>query len=671
MMEPIYSDSTTNSLDSKIFTLHVRNHHIDPLLGTEKRLALANEVLTEKFLKTTLYRSENSDLITETFRQRNVLFGNEDNDRLTGSNQNDVLNGGAGQDVLTGGSGADRLVGGTGNDYLLGGNRNDQLKGQSGNDRLWGEAGNDYLDGGVGIDSLHGNRGNDRLIDQDGGDRLTGGQGMDRFEVGSPLSTMASLITDFNVGIDQVKILRLGATFSSLSFSDRKTGAIVFDQGKAIAVLLGVKVASLNPDSFIFGSATLADDLQEIIQRSLQGTQIPGASAAVVTPDGTTWVGTEGVSNLSTGKAVSVNDRFNIGSTTKAIVATTVLQLVEEGKLNLSDTLNEYIPKVADQLPNGDRITIRELLNHTSGLPDVDNIIREQTLNSSVFRAKIINDLQVPQSVRRLFRSLKTQPITFESLVSNPIILQLNSTDFNYLAKALTANSSFARKRVTPKELIALAYNQQPLAKPGQEYQYKSINYLLLGEIVEAVTGSTLAREMRKRIFEPLGMSNTVYPPQEKRSGHVARGYEDFNGDGKADDVLKYLDPSQFGFANGGIYSTAVDLARFAQGLFKGELLAPATLKAMLSRGNQDDETFKYGLGILYGNVPGIGKVWQHGGDNDGWHARMFYLPDHDITAVVVENGDDVAQRRNSGNPAAPTLLIDDLIYQLVQRVES
>jgi CubicO group peptidase (beta-lactamase class C family) len=465
--------------------------------------------------------------------------------------------------------------------------------------------------------------------------------------------------------------LRTGATFSQLTFSDRKNGAIILDQGNAIAVLLGMKAADLKPDHVVFGSPDLADDLQKIIQTSLQGTQIPGASVAVINPDGTIWVGTEGVSNLRTGTSVAVGDRFNIGSTTKAIVATTVLQLVEEGKLSLNDTLDEHIPDISNQLPNGSQITLRELLNHTSGLPDVDTIIREQTLNSTVFRAKIIQDTQIPKSVRRLLRSLKNQPVSVESFVSNPIITQLSSTDFNYLVKTLTANSSVARTQTPPEQLIALAYDQQPLSSPGQDYQYNNINYLLLGEVVEAVTHSTLAEQMRTRIFEPLGMNHTFYPPQEKQMHNLARGYEDFNGDGKADDVLQYLDPSQFGFANGGIYSTAADLARFAQGLFKGELLAPTTLKTMLSNGNQDDEVFNYGLGMLYGNVPGIGEVWQHGGDNDGWHTRMFYLPDRDITAVVVENGDDINQRRNSGNPAAPTLLIDNLIQQIIQRVAS
>jgi CubicO group peptidase (beta-lactamase class C family) len=87
------------------------------------------------------------------------------------------------------------------------------------------------------------------------------------------------------------------------------------------------------------------------------------------------------------------------------------------------------------------------------------------------------------------------------------------------------------------------------------------------------------------------------------------------------------------------------------------------------SNGNPDDEIFKYGLGMLYGKVPGIGKVWQHGGDSDGWHARMFYLPQQDITVVVLQNGDDITRRRNNGSSAFPKLFIDDLIENMVKQV--
>jgi CubicO group peptidase (beta-lactamase class C family) len=446
---------------------------------------------------------------------------------------------------------------------------------------------------------------------------------------------------------------------------DRLTGKHKAERlvGDADQVLLGKNARG--------GAAPFAEKVQGIIRQTVQGTQIPGTSAVVVAADGTTWIGTEGIANLGTGRAVSKNDRFNIGSTTKAMVAATVLKLVDADQINLNQTLDQYIPEIADQLPHGDRITVRQLLNHTSGLPDVDNIIREQTINTPAFRAKPIRDPKTPASVRRLFRSFKTRSVSYDAIASSPVIAQLNPIEFNYLAKTLTANSTFARQRTTPQDLIQLAYGQPALFKPGKDYQYASINYLLLGEVVEAATGSTLAQQMRKQIFQPLGMRHTVYPPQEQRPGTFARGYEDFDGDGKADDVLRYLNRSQFGFANGGIYSTAADVARFAQGLFQGKLLAPATLKAMLSKGNQDDEIFKYGLGMLYGKIPGIGKVWQHGGDNDGWHARMFYLPQQNITAVVLQNGDDIAQRRNNGSSAFPKLLIDDLIENIVKQVKS
>jgi serralysin len=162
---------------------------------------------------------------------------------------------------------ADRgsLFGLEGNDILRGASRqanvrfgnagNDRLTGSSGNDRLFGGAGNDYLNGGFGLDRLDGGKGNDTLIDYYGGDRLTGGKGKDIFGVGGALSKSASVVTDFKIGQDQIKVLRLGAAFERLTFKDNKGGTIVFDNGQAIVELQGVKASRLKADRFIFSPA--------------------------------------------------------------------------------------------------------------------------------------------------------------------------------------------------------------------------------------------------------------------------------------------------------------------------------------------------------------------------------------------------------------------------------
>jgi serralysin len=186
---------------------------------------------------------------------RGSLFEFEGNAPLRGSRQDDVLNGGAINDRLFGDRGNDSLVGRSGDDYLSGGEGDDRLTGSAGNDQLFGDKGNDFLNGGKGFDILNGGKGNDTLVDYYGGDRLTGGKGKDIFGVGGTLSKAASIITDFKIGEDQLKVLRLGSTFENLTFKNGKGGTIVFDAGQAIAELQGVKASRLKADSFIFSPA--------------------------------------------------------------------------------------------------------------------------------------------------------------------------------------------------------------------------------------------------------------------------------------------------------------------------------------------------------------------------------------------------------------------------------
>ncbi len=176
--------------------------------------------------------------------------------------------------------GNDLLVGRSGNDYLSGGQGDDRLKGGAGNDQLFGGKGNDHLYGGAGFDILKGGSGNDTLVDYQGGDRLTGGRGKDIFGVGGALSKSASVVTDFKIGQDQIKVLRLGAAFENLTFKDSKGGTIVFDAGQAIAELQGVKASRLKADSFSFSPAKLVTT-----QLDAQYNQLSALLGAYADPD--------------------------------------------------------------------------------------------------------------------------------------------------------------------------------------------------------------------------------------------------------------------------------------------------------------------------------------------------------------------------------------------------
>jgi CubicO group peptidase (beta-lactamase class C family) len=551
-----------------------------------------------------LFGLAGDDYLRGASRQANVLFGNEGNDTLCGGRRDDTLNGGSGNDRLFGNDGNDLLVGSDGDDYLSGGAGDDRLKGGAGRDQLFGGIGADYLDGGAGFDILKGGKGNDRLVDYDGGDRLTGGEGNDQFWVGGALSKSASSITDFKIGQDKIRVLRLGAGFETLTFKDNNSGTIVFDVGQAIAELQGVKAAQLKADSFLFGNVELAKTLQANLEQSLSDNpNATGLAAVTFAPDGSVWQGFTGLVNRETQAPVDANSVFGIGSITKPIVATVVLQLYEEGKINLNDTLNQWVPDLAKNIANGEQITIRQLLGHTSGIP-----------------------------------SYLDQPEARAQFFSDP--------------------KAFFSRTIPVQELLSFVQGKPALGEPGSAYSYSNSNYVLLGEIVEKATGSTLANQLRSRIFEPLGLTQTFYAPQEAVSrGNITRTYSDLDGDGKittADYLNEVDEVSKKGLswaaAAGAIVSTAAETAKIGQALFQGEFLSPSTLQLMISDnsdllagvnrppGSVPDSLERnfYGLGLESGSIAGIGNFLRHNGATIGWGSELTYLPDHNITATVL-----------------------------------
>ena len=534
-----------------------------------------NDMLIGTTNEDTIYGLEGNDLLFG-LSGNDILSGNQDLDLIVGGQGDDWIGGGADRDLLIGNRGNDTLVGGSEDDYLWGDQGNDSLQGQSGSDRLWGDKGDDLLDGGAGFDLLSAGRGNDILSDVDGGGRLTGGKGQDEFRIGHSLSDAPSTITDFQMGKDTLKILRLGATFDDLTVQNNPNGALILDEDREIAILQDIDAASLTPDDFLFGNATLAEELQSAINQTVADYNLPGGSVSVIAPDGTTWTGTEGFSNLEANTPLNPDDRFVIASITKMFVATTTLQLVEEEKLSLDDTMSQWLPDIASQIPNGDIITVGQLLNHTSGIREVND----------------------------------------------------------ELVDAIEANPERALEEWTTEELIALIYDKASTSEPGQS-GYSNTNYLLLGEIVEAATDSTLNAQLESRIFEPLGLDNTFYDLPSEIPGGYVNGYQ-LNENGMLENTNPQYHPSLVVQADGGIISTPTDLARFAQGLFTGEILTPASLDLMVPVRDSSG----YGLGVVYEESPDYGRLQGHDGALDvlGWRSLLFNLPEQNLTVAITSN---------------------------------
>jgi D-alanyl-D-alanine carboxypeptidase len=348
-------------------------------------------------------------------------------------------------------------------------------------------------------------------------------------------------------------------------------------------------------------SAKLGTKLQANLDNIVKETGIPGATVAIYTPKGN-WKGASGFSNLKSKTLMRPEDKFNIASVSKTFTAATILSLVDAHLLSLEDKLDKWLPtNILNNIPNAKNITIRQLLNHTSGIPDYNE-------NPTVQNDRV----------------------------------------------------AFETRDWTPEELIALVKDLPAKNPPGQGFYYSATNYNLAALVVESVTKSSFKDQVRARIIKPLGLNNTVVRPQEPLPDDVISGYIvatleqrqalspgvtqflDTNlefvdqGNNRFYDTRVLLSRSR-GYGSGSIISTSEDVAKFAATLLGGKLLNPKTLKEMLSFVNTGDIREKYGLGV-YPLINTDGKVIGHDGQNPGYVSLMGYLPDDKIAVVVLVN---------------------------------
>ena len=300
---------------------------------------------------------------------------------------------------------------------------------------------------------------------------------------------------------------------------------------------------------------------------------LPGAVAVAAGP-GFHWEGAAGLANVETEEPVTAEHRFRVASVTKLFIAAAVLQLVDEGAFTLDD----------EAAPIVDEVTVRQLLNHTSGLPNFDD------------------DLVA----------------FFEPYRKNPA----------------------HRSGLGPRELLALALERPRLFRPGEGWAYTGTNYQALGLLVEQTTRRPLRDELKRRILDPLELGATDLPAETWPVPGLARQYVPadnpmFPGRGPGPVDMTELD-LPFNWTGGGIVSSGRDLTRFLQALLGGELL-PETLRAEMLRTvpSDWDESDGYGLGI--GEVTSLmgkagspcGAAWGHLG-----------LGGHTTIALASERGD-------------------------------
>ncbi|MBX9243296.1 beta-lactamase family protein [Actinotalea ferrariae] len=318
-------------------------------------------------------------------------------------------------------------------------------------------------------------------------------------------------------------------------------------------------------------------ELQDGLERLVEEDGFPGVLANVVDERGRSRDYTAGVGNIDTGRRVPADGQVRIGSNTKTFTATVVLQLVDEGLVDLDAPIETYLPGlVRGEGIDAHRITVRNLLQHTSGLPN--------------YTAHI-------------------------------------SLDF------FATRDQF----VHPHDNLALALAHPADFQPGEQWAYSNTNYTLLGLLIERVTARPLAEQITERIVEPLDLEGTYVPlpgEREIRERHP-RGYHPLP-DGTMGDIT-VMDPS-WGGAAGDMVSTTRDLNTFFSALPGGELLSPElwaemTTTVPLPEGYPGDG---YGLGLMTTELSCGEVVYGHGGDIPGYSTRGGATADGEAVAIAV-----------------------------------
>ncbi len=313
------------------------------------------------------------------------------------------------------------------------------------------------------------------------------------------------------------------------------------------------------------------EELNKKVEEIVKKYDLPGAVVGVWFPGEDKWEFADGFADLKTKAKLQLMDHFRVGSITKTFVVTGLLQLVDQGKVALDDAISKYIPDV----PNGDKITLRQLANMTSGLPNYTK--NKEWLD--VF---------------------------------------LKQKD----------------KVWTPDELLKYAFSLPNDFEPGEKFEYCNTNTVLLGLVIQKVSGMKLAEFLKENIFKPLKLANTYYPLNDKLPVPFAHGYAQ-EPDGKIVDDT-YHDPS-WSFAAGTLISNLQDLKVWMQALGTGKLISKESFQERLKWDKVEPNTDvrHYMLGI------GFDNGWlMHEGELPGYNAKIAYLPKEKAIFVALVNTD-------------------------------
>lgn len=333
---------------------------------------------------------------------------------------------------------------------------------------------------------------------------------------------------------------------------------------------------------------TRLDSLREALD-------FPGATLAFIMHDGKQFLFSTGFADVENEIPMPVDARMFTGSMGKTFAAATALQLIDEGKFALNDRVSAYLGGEPwfPRLANHDELTIRMIMTHTGGIP------------------------------RYVFQEAFTRGLT-----------------------------ATPQRSYTPEELIAFIFDQPAVHPPGKGWHYSDTDYILLGMIIEKVTGNTFYAEAQKRLLTPLGLDNT-FPSDKPQLPGLIPGYtgEDappFHLPGKVvRENGEYVINPQFEWCGGGFVTNTTDMTKWAKQLYEGRLFSKRMFNAMLSARNTTTgapDSQGYGLGVMI-FATDHGPVYGHGGIFPGYETMMVYLPVYRCAAAIQINADRFSGR--------------------------
>ena len=329
--------------------------------------------------------------------------------------------------------------------------------------------------------------------------------------------------------------------------------------------------------------------------QGLVGAGYPAALAAVTDSKGESAGVAVGKGSLETGQAPPLDGEVRIGSNTKTFVAVVVMQMVQEGKVGLDEPIETYLPGlIKGEGIDASRITVRQLLQHTSGLPE--------------------------------------------------------HTDYYFSSNAAALEN--IQHYIPARDLLDVALSKPAAFEPGTQWSYSNTNYIVLGMLIERVSQRPVGEQIDQRIIKRLGLSHTYFPGngEKKIRGSHPQGYH-INGEGKLEDVTE-MDAS-LPWAAGAMVSTPSELNTFFQAVFDGRLLTQASIDEMKKGVDTGSGGMVYGLGLFGTPLSCGGTSWGHGGGIFGYETHNAVGPDGTaVTVAVTALSSAIADQSNLENSA-------------------